>query len=101
MSSAVAILRKGSYVGIREIKAKISRFVRKGGLTFITDRGQPRSVLVPYKWLLRFLDEKGELEEILGELKDERLLQEVGKGRKRCYQGGWVPADHFLAKWSR
>lgn len=99
MALTAAVLRKGHYVGIREVKSKISAFIRKVGFTFITDRGQPKSVLVPYKWLLRFLDEKEDLKEIVEELKNERLLKEIAEGRRNYRRGGWVAAHRLLSKW--
>lgn len=81
------ILQKSEYIGVRALRKSLADVVKDNKKTFfLTQRGKPVKAVLPYATFLELL-------ELLDELKDERLMQEIARGRKEYQKGGWVPFE--------
>ena len=73
-------LFKAPHVGVRELKEKLSSFLKKDSPLIVTDHGEPTKVIVPYTEMVELLD-------ILDEMSDPETLAAVAAGRKSIRQG--------------
>ncbi len=86
--TAIGFVKRGKYIGVRELRENLSKVIKSGQAYFVTDHGKPVKAMIPYETLLELL-------EILEELKDKRLIQEVARGGKEYQEGGWIPAGRL------
>lgn len=87
-----SVLLKAPHVGVRELKAHLSAFLRKKDAVVITDRGVPVDVLLPY-------DEALELADMLDEMNDPGTLRAVAQGRRAAGSGAaGVPVSRIFEK---
>lgn len=92
--TATSLLRKAKPVNVREAQAKLSQLIRSKSPSMVLSHGKPVSFLVPYEEMLDLL-------EMLDELKDEKLIQEIARGRTEYAQGKAVPAERLFRKMGR
>lgn len=79
--SSLSLLQHGEYVGIRELRGALTKYVHNRKKTFfVTEHGKPKKVLVPYELFLELL-------EVIEDLKDKVLLQMAAESRKAQNQG--------------
>ena len=90
MSSA-NLLRKAKPVNVRQAQAQLSRLIRSKSPSMVLSHGKPVSFLVPYEDML-------DLVETLDELKDMKLLGEIGRARTEYAKGKAVPAERLFRK---
>ena len=86
--TAIGFVRSGKHIGVRELRANLSRVIKSHQTYFVTDHGKPVRAVLPYEVLLELL-------EILEELKDKNLFQEIAEARKEYQKGGWVSVDRL------
>ena len=85
----VAQLLRARHVGIRELKNGLSGYISRGEPIVATDRGEPRSILVPY-------EEMVELVEMIEEASDSGLVAQVREARAAYRRGEWIPASRLF-----
>ena len=79
MIMAINIL-KAPHVGVRELKEKLSAFLKGDKPLVVTDHGAPTNVILPYDDVLELLD-------ILDELNDSETRDIVREGRSAIRSG--------------
>lgn len=85
-------LLKAPHVGVRELKAQLSRFLKNNKATIITDRGKPKNVIVAYDDLLELVD-------VVDELSDKMTMKLVKEGRKAIGEGAeGIPVSQLFSK---
>ena len=91
MTLATMLLR-APHVGVRDVKAHFSEKMKTRGPLIVTDRGEPKQVIIPYEALV-------EIAEVLEELNDTELIQSVNLSRK-SYQKGvrGIPVETVFKK---
>lgn len=83
---------KAPHVGVRDLKEKLSKYLKDERPLIVTERGTPKKVIVPY-------DEMIEVLEILDELSDREALQTVQEGRKAIAAGAkGVPVSKLFKR---
>lgn len=70
-----AILLKAPHIGVRQFKARLSRFLKGGSPLIITERGVPVDVVIPYAEAIEMVD-------LIDEATDLETLKAVEEGRK-------------------
>ena len=85
------MLKEAKSVNVREAQAKLSRLIRSKTASLVTSHGKPVSFIVPYEKMLDLL-------EMIDELKDQRLLEEIARGRSEYEAGKAVPAEQLFKK---
>lgn len=93
-----ALLRKTKFKGVREVKTRLSHYVHDKSPTCITERGEPRSVLIPYQTLLSVTEELEDLKDLVEELKDQHLVGQIVKGRRDYKKGKLIPAEALFKR---
>ena len=68
-------LLKARHIGIRELKANLSKFLKQNKTMVITDHGTPTNVIVSYDDIVELID-------ILDELMDKSTIRSVQEGRE-------------------
>ena len=76
-------LLHGEYIGVKDLRARISRLAVSRKPWIVTERGKPRQVLIAY-------DKFVELVEILEELRDRHLMGKIARARTAFKRGGGV-----------
>ena len=89
--SATNLLRKAKPVNVREAQAQLSKLIRSKSPSMVLSHGKPVSFLVPYEDMLDLL-------ETLDDLKNARLLGEIGRARAEYARGKAVPAERLFKK---
>jgi len=74
------ILLKAPHIGVRELKEKLSAFLKREEPLVVTDHGSPTSVILPYDDMVELLD-------VLDELNDMETRELVREGRKSIQSG--------------
>lgn len=92
------LYRSNQFVGVRKAKASLSHYLHSHNPVVITDRGEPRSALIPYNVFLAIQEEIETLRDMLEEFKDKALLKKIVEGRKAYQEGQWVSAHRLLSK---
>ena len=82
--SALTMVRKGEYIGARELRQRLSQVIRSDKPFFVTEHGKPVKVMVSYAAFLELL-------EAVEELKDNFLVREVSQGRVEYRKGSFKP----------
>ena len=82
--SALTMVRKGEYIGARELRQRLSQVIRSDKPFFVTEHGKPVKVMVSYAAFLELL-------EAVEELKDNFLVREVSQGRGEYGKGSFKP----------
>jgi prevent-host-death family protein len=91
MKIATSLL-KARHIGIRELKANLSKFLKENTTMVITDHGTPTNVIVAY-------DDIVELVDVLDELLDKSTLLSVHEGRHAIANGSkGVPVSTLFNK---
>ena len=81
---ALALVRKGEYIGARELRQRLSQVIRSEKPFFVTEHGKPVKVMVSYAAFLELL-------EAVEELRDNFLVREVAQGRTEYGKGAFKP----------
>jgi len=89
--TATTLLRKAKPVNVRQAQAGLSRLIGTKLPSLVLSHGKPVSFLMPYEEMLDLLD-------TLEDLKNDKLLKEIAKGRAEYAQGKAVPAGRLLRK---
>lgn len=85
-------LLKARHVGIRELKANLSKFLKENTTMVITDHGTPTNVIVSYDDIIELVD-------VLDELMDKATLRSVQEGRNAIAAGSkGVPVSNLFNK---
>ena len=80
------------HVGVRELRNKLSAYVREESTVIVTKRGTPEKVMLPYEELVELLD-------IIDELSDPKTLEAVREGREAIDAGAdGIPVENTLRK---
>ena len=79
MTLATALL-KAPHVGVRDLRTHLSRMLHSSKTLIVTERGQPKRVILPYGVVV-------EIAETLGEMDDKELAKEVTLSRKARSEG--------------
>jgi prevent-host-death family protein len=87
----IAQLLRARHVGIRELKNGLSGFISRGEPIVATDRGEPKSFLVPY-------EEMVELAEMIEEASDSVLVAQVREARAAYRRGEGIPVSRLWKK---
>lgn len=88
----VTLLQNGEFIGVKDLKESLCRIVREEkNPIFITERGTPVKVMLPYQDLLEIID-------LIEELRDEKLIQEIARARKNYRKSGGVPLSRLGKK---
>lgn len=83
-------LLKARHVGIRELKANLSKLLKENTTMVITDHGTPTNVIVSYDDILEIVD-------ILDELMDKTTLRSIQEGRNAIADGSkGVPVSNLF-----
>jgi len=91
MKIAIDLL-KAEHVGVRELKAGLSRRLKTHKTIVITDHGSPVKVILPYSDVLELLD-------ILDEVTDPKMVKLVQEGRRAVQKGSQgIPVEHLFNK---
>jgi len=69
------ILLKAPHIGVRQFKARLSKFLKSGNPLIITERGVPVEVVIPYAEAIEMVD-------LIDEATDLKTLKSVEEGRK-------------------
>lgn len=75
-----AMLLKAPHVGVRELKAHLSQFLKKKSPFIVTERGVPVDVVLPYAEVI-------EMVELIDEAADFNALSAVHEGRHAVKEG--------------
>jgi len=70
-----SILLKAPHIGVRQFKARISKFLKSGNPLIITERGVPVEVVIPYAEAIEMVD-------LIDEATDLETLKAVEEGRE-------------------
>lgn len=91
MTLGTALLR-AEHVGIRELREHLSRELKRDQPLIVTEHGTPKKVILSYHDLLELID-------ILDELRDQDLLESIGKGRKAIRRGAkGIPVSRLFRR---
>jgi PHD/YefM family antitoxin component YafN of YafNO toxin-antitoxin module len=75
-----SILLKAPHIGVRQFKARLSRFLKSKNPLIITDRGVPVEIVIPYVEALEMVD-------LIDEATDLETLSLVQEGRDAIKKG--------------
>ena len=82
--------QKAKRITVPSLRKNLSRVFKSSQTYFVTEKGKPAKVLIPYDSLFEFL-------EILEELDDKTLLRQVAQGRKEYQKGReWIPVSRLF-----
>lgn len=91
MKIATSLL-KARHVGVRELKANLSKFLKENTTMVITDHGTPTNVIVAYEDIVELVD-------ILDELMDKATMNSIQEGRNAIAAGSkGVPVSNLFNK---
>jgi len=75
-----SILLKAPHIGIRQFKARLSRFLKSRSPLIITEHGAPVEVVIPYAEALEMVD-------LIDEATDLETLKDIQEGRGAIKKG--------------
>ncbi|MBI4352595.1 MAG: type II toxin-antitoxin system prevent-host-death family antitoxin [Candidatus Omnitrophica bacterium] len=91
MTFGTALLH-AEHVGVRELREHLSEHLKAQKPLIVTERGNPKSVVIAYQDML-------ELVEMMDELQDAETLALVQEGRRAYKQGAkLIPVANLIAK---
>ena len=91
MTVAAALL-KAKRIGVRELRAHLSKRLKEGKPLIVTEHGKPTKVILAYRDMLELID-------VLDELQDRQTLSMVQEGRKAIQKGAkGIPVSELFDK---
>ena len=90
-----SILLHAPHVGVREFKARLSRFLKGRSPLIITEHGTPVEVVIPYAEAMEMVD-------LIDEVTDLQTLNAVKEGREAVRKGvKGIPVRRLFNKMRR